>query len=213
MIQRQLAIWQSLSCMYWNYTHDIPCRQDMSTLTIQHNNCVLSCKYLYFVQCMMLLMCWHFVILYVPRLVVRVNKNLESWIFPTQGRILCSSGALFWANMCVLAIIVGGTTICILFNTARMAVSFCIIILYLYNNNIISIWIMHCFRDHLFTISVMFDLSPDCRHFPLIVGHNLVESGRNCRSWCIIHCHFSLPLVPTNLFQSSLFKSLNVVIY
>ena len=40
-----------------NYTHDIPCKQDMSTLTIQHNNCVLSCKCLYFVQCMMLLMC------------------------------------------------------------------------------------------------------------------------------------------------------------
>ena len=79
MIQRQLAMWQSLSCMDWNYTHDIPCKQDMSTLTIQHNNCVLSCKCLYFVQCMMLLMCWHFVILYVPRQVVRVNKNLESW--------------------------------------------------------------------------------------------------------------------------------------
>ena len=33
---------------------------------------------------MMLLMCWNFEILYVPRQVARVNKNLESWILTLE---------------------------------------------------------------------------------------------------------------------------------
>ena len=51
--------------------------QDVSTLTVKYHNCVSSCNI--FIFCTMRVSnLSNFVILYVPRQVVRVNQNFES---------------------------------------------------------------------------------------------------------------------------------------